>query len=272
MANTKNNSLDGLDKPFAKRLRTLIDENGTSQAKLAKTVGVTRQAISSYTLGLTVPDIEKFEKIADFFDVSFDYLLGRSKNKKSENTDIGLITGLSDEAISQLSQNKDSASFTSVLNYLITEKKLMRYLANYFLGFVFREVQKTKYKLVPLKSYPSPYHTKIMFAQLIEHLPLIGSEIETDFLKDEDLINKLILDYLSKNANISECETCVGLEEVDFEPNNYEPEVEDESEAIYQEHIEQQKAEQESEDNVFEMHDVILDFLSYLGSKNKGVN
>lgn len=108
-----------------------------------------------------------------------------------------------------------------------------------------------------------------MFAQLIEHLPMIGSEIEADFLKNEDLINKLILDYLSKNANIAECETCVGLEEVDFEPNNYEPEVEDESEAIYQEHIEQQKAEQESEDNVFEMHDVILDFLSYLGVKIK---
>lgn len=272
MANVKNNSLDGFDKPFARQLRTLIEKKGISQADLAKEVGVTRQAISSYTLGATVPDIEKFEKIADYFNVSFDYLLGRSENKKSENTDIGLITGLSDEAISQLSQNKGSVAFTSVLNYLITEKKLMRYLANYFLGFVFREVQKTKYKLVPLKRYPSPYHTKIMFAQLIEHLPMIGSEIETDFLKDENLIDKLILDYLSKNANISECETYVGLEEVDFEPDNYEPDAVVESDYEYDEYIEQQKAEQELEDNVFEMHDVILDFLSYLGSKNKGVN
>ncbi|MDR2047120.1 MAG: helix-turn-helix domain-containing protein [Clostridiales bacterium] len=50
----------------------------TNQQKLADFIGVTRQAVSAYTLGVSLPDIEKFEKIADFFGVSTEYLLGRT--------------------------------------------------------------------------------------------------------------------------------------------------------------------------------------------------
>jgi len=64
------------DSNFPNRLRKLIEEN-TSQVELAKQMGVTRQAISSYSLGRTTPDIEKFQKMADYFGVSYDYLLGK---------------------------------------------------------------------------------------------------------------------------------------------------------------------------------------------------
>ena len=118
MATVKNNSFDAdaFNRPFPSRLRLLLEMEGKSQAKLAEKVGVTRQAISSYSLGTTSPDVEKFEKIADYFGVSFDYLLGRSDNKQRENTDIGKRLGLSDQAISKIDNYSSDPNFRVGLN------------------------------------------------------------------------------------------------------------------------------------------------------------
>lgn len=78
MARVKTNEPEKYNSPFASRLRWLLERDKVSQSKLAEVVGVTRQAISSYSLGASLPDIDKFEKIADFFKVSTDYLLGRT--------------------------------------------------------------------------------------------------------------------------------------------------------------------------------------------------
>jgi len=74
----KKNSYDEYNSDFASRLRYLMEERQVNQQALAAFIGVTRQAVSAYTLGISLPDIEKFEKIACFFDVSTEYLLGRT--------------------------------------------------------------------------------------------------------------------------------------------------------------------------------------------------
>lgn len=84
MSRSKINHYDGYDTPFATRLRELMESAKIPQSVLAEYVGVTRQAISSYSLGTSLPDIEKFEKIADYFKVSTEYLLGRSDIKKAD--------------------------------------------------------------------------------------------------------------------------------------------------------------------------------------------
>ena len=70
--------------PFATRLRELIEDAKIPQSALAEHIGVTRQAVSAYSLGTSLPDIEKFEGIADYFAVSTEYLLGRSDIKKAD--------------------------------------------------------------------------------------------------------------------------------------------------------------------------------------------
>ncbi len=75
---------DNYHAPFAERLRVLIEASNIPQSALAEYIGVTRQAVSSYSLGTSLPDIEKFEKIADYFDVSTEYLLGRTDIKKAD--------------------------------------------------------------------------------------------------------------------------------------------------------------------------------------------
>ena len=65
-------------KIVAERMRTLRESIKVSQLKLSKMVDVTQSAINRYEQGKTaVPDIVIL-KYADYFDVSADYLLGRT--------------------------------------------------------------------------------------------------------------------------------------------------------------------------------------------------
>lgn len=46
-----------------------------NQEQLAKQLHVTRQAVSNLETGKTQPDIETLTKIAEYFDVSVEYLI-----------------------------------------------------------------------------------------------------------------------------------------------------------------------------------------------------
>ena len=101
MPRVKRNSQDEYTAPFATRLRELIDTSKIPQTALAEYIGVTRQAVSSYSLGTSLPDVEKFEKIADYFEVSTEYLLGRTDIKKADASKQAAAEylGLSEDAI-----------------------------------------------------------------------------------------------------------------------------------------------------------------------------
>lgn len=72
---------------FAKRLYELLIDKDVPQAHLAKAMGTSPQAISSYVKGKTTPDYDMLCNIADYFDVSIDWLLGRTNVQSSdENT------------------------------------------------------------------------------------------------------------------------------------------------------------------------------------------
>lgn len=51
---------------------------GYSQEELAKIINVHQTAVSQWEQGRTTPDIETIKKLASLFNVSVDYLLGRS--------------------------------------------------------------------------------------------------------------------------------------------------------------------------------------------------
>lgn len=53
---------------------------GLTQEELAKKLNVTRSALSQYELGTREPNYDLLLKIADFFEVTVDYLIGRSDN------------------------------------------------------------------------------------------------------------------------------------------------------------------------------------------------
>ena len=58
-----------------KKIRT---EKGLTQKQVADGIGITEQAYQRYEYGKTVPSALVLISLADFFDVSLDYLVGRS--------------------------------------------------------------------------------------------------------------------------------------------------------------------------------------------------
>ena len=60
------------------RLRELRDEKGVTQQVVGDALGITQQAVYNYENGVTEPDIDMLKAIANYFDVSIDYLVGHS--------------------------------------------------------------------------------------------------------------------------------------------------------------------------------------------------
>ena len=63
---------------FSQRLRQLREEKGILQKNIAEVLNITRAAITQYENDNRFPDQEMLMKIADFYDVTLDYLLGRT--------------------------------------------------------------------------------------------------------------------------------------------------------------------------------------------------
>lgn len=67
-------------------LAKLRKERGILQKELANYLNVTVATISNYEKGVHAPDYETLIKLADFFDVSTDYLLQRTDYRSSIST------------------------------------------------------------------------------------------------------------------------------------------------------------------------------------------
>lgn len=63
---------------FKDRLRELRLEKGCTQAELGKALCLTKMAVSHWEKGNSEPGIAQLRSLADFFDVSVDYLIGRT--------------------------------------------------------------------------------------------------------------------------------------------------------------------------------------------------
>ena len=71
---------------FGVNLEKLRKERKISQSKLGNTLGITQQMISSYEKDISSPNIDTLVKIADYFEISIDRLVGhivKSKNPES---------------------------------------------------------------------------------------------------------------------------------------------------------------------------------------------
>ena len=67
---------------YFQRIGDLREDSDRKQVEVAKYLGVTQSTYSSYERGdINIP-VEALIKLADLYDVSTDYLVGRSKDPK----------------------------------------------------------------------------------------------------------------------------------------------------------------------------------------------
>lgn len=78
------------------RIKELRTAHGLTQVGFAKKLSVSKQAVSNWENNNIQPSIDMLVKIADFFGVSTDYLLGRTTERTLD------ISALSDEAAAHI--------------------------------------------------------------------------------------------------------------------------------------------------------------------------
>ncbi len=71
-------------------IRSLRIDNGYTQKQIAAYLGISQNTYSQYELGVLNYSVETLEKLADFYGVSVDYLLGRTCEKKPYPPKVGL--------------------------------------------------------------------------------------------------------------------------------------------------------------------------------------
>ncbi len=65
---------------FYKKLRELRKQNNMSQEDLANKLDISRQSVSKWESGISMPDLDNVIKLSEMFDVTLDYLLKDSKS------------------------------------------------------------------------------------------------------------------------------------------------------------------------------------------------
>ena len=100
----KASKFKGFNNILAVRLRQLMYGSGTTQQELAEKTGCSRQAIAQYMDGSNAPNIDKLILIAEFFNVSIDYLVGKDKEQTEEEFVQSIVnyTGLDEKSVEVL--------------------------------------------------------------------------------------------------------------------------------------------------------------------------
>lgn len=68
---------------FAQKLAQARKDAGYSQRQVAEILKLSKSTIASYEVGRTQPDIETLGKLADFYVVSVDWLIGTKGGKSA---------------------------------------------------------------------------------------------------------------------------------------------------------------------------------------------
>lgn len=87
---------------FAERLKTLRKQVKLTQAQIAEKLDISQQAYASWERGAKKPTQENLVKIAQVLNVSVDYLVGNSEEKKENELDnVELLFRLNSEGLTE---------------------------------------------------------------------------------------------------------------------------------------------------------------------------
>lgn len=110
-----------MNNKFGDNLKKLRTEMGITQTELAKVIGVKPSTVGMYETGDRQPNFEIEEKIADFFNVSLDYLRGKTDKKAPDNVKDAVDKILKGE-IYHLNQRNQALLMTYYQALLDTQK------------------------------------------------------------------------------------------------------------------------------------------------------
>ena len=75
---------------IGQRIRDLRKQKRMSQTELAKSAGVSQTTVTAWETGKAEPSSSAVSKLADIFNVTTDYLLGRPDKQETKKDDVEL--------------------------------------------------------------------------------------------------------------------------------------------------------------------------------------
>lgn len=170
--------------PLAKKLRELIPDSKTASA-LKDYLGVSIQAINLYRSGLAIPKTENLYKIAEFFDISIDYLFGitETKNRDTSIQAVNIVTGLSEGAIVKLHKIKENdRSLLAVVSALLEDSNC-EYFLSLLKAIILLEGNDTDLQTLiidgkEMKLYSSNLMKAVFQAKMLDNIPNLASLVE----------------------------------------------------------------------------------------------
>ena len=192
---TKRNSI------FTARFCNLMDGAITgkriTQGEIAEYIGTSRQAVSQYCNGVSVPSYDSLVKIADFFGVTTDYLLGRTdtpSGKTSRDNDLGLpdrtifeIRNMTDDKRQIIGDMISSRYFADLLCAIQENIKLTQAEINHIESILNKEIafDDSVYTLTD----------SFLYSELIDRYPFLKNRLhlaigESAIIKQREEINE----------------------------------------------------------------------------------
>ncbi len=102
---------------IGEKIRELRLRANKTQNEMAKTLGITPQAVSRWESGISYPDVEMFPKLAEYFGVSIDRLYGRAADERELEIEriLGDVRKMRGDRVS--SEEIENTLRTAIKNY-----------------------------------------------------------------------------------------------------------------------------------------------------------
>jgi len=130
---------------YSERLKELRKNKKLTQKEVAEKIGVARTTYAMYEQNRREPDNETFQKIADFFNVTTDYLLGRTDDPTMTAKDEKDIAKRMEKIKEDLANNGGLSFYGEPLSEEAKQSLLEA------MEFAVRQAQRINKKYIPKK-------------------------------------------------------------------------------------------------------------------------
>jgi len=192
---------------FPEKLMELRKEKNMTRQELADTLGISRASLEYYEKGQRTPDINMLYRLSEVFNISADYLLGRSsiKGDSMEINVMSAYTGLSVDSLKILHDKykyesplpvKDDSSHYPLYGLLGLPKDLQNYYIKYMLTSKSNKIQCYISLLDILIKEKELGFEKVIFdiAAYIHSLQTATLKTELSKIKEKPMIENQTLD------------------------------------------------------------------------------
>ncbi len=201
-----------MNRDFPRILTYLRKEKGLSQKQVAEDLGISQALLSHYEKGIRECGLEFLVKVSEYFDVSCDYILGRTVQRKlasvtpddfPESEEIRHMQG---NMINQINKKLLMNTATVIFDLLaqIGNKTLTNNVSNYLMNGeyqIFRTLYSANEKNSQnIFSIDKSKYKNLTFASMMIDIENIDSIIEKNQLS-LSLSPEFIMNYFEKGAS-----------------------------------------------------------------------